>query len=187
MLARINVASLTQLQLDGVTCVVCGQLGDLPMIPVGPAPSGLVDLHAHVKCADPATAPAVLVVGNTAGAVALADVVAFAYDVAERLGLSVRVATGMDEDVTQYEGVVLEDTWLDSVASTVLGTESKEADLFCVSAAELYAFPADNSCHWCGEGGRVAPRRTRDGWTAPMHFTCASQIRKASVAVAVGV
>ncbi|MFE9811355.1 hypothetical protein [Streptomyces sp. NPDC005548] len=123
---------------------------------------------------------AVLVVGNTATPADLADVTAFAFDVAERLGLAVHVATDMAEDVTQYEGVVLADTWLDSVASAVLGSEAMASDMFCIEAADVYAFPSDAACTWCGDAGRVAPRRTRDGWTAPMHFTCASMIRKAS-------
>ncbi|NEB32753.1 hypothetical protein G3I62_27285 [Streptomyces sp. SID14446] len=123
---------------------------------------------------------AVLVVGTTTTPADLADVTSFAFDVAERLGLAVHVAVGMDADVTRYEGVVLDGTWLDSVASTVLGTEAQDADLFCIPAADLYAFAAEKSCRWCGEAGRVAPRRTRDGWTAPMHAACATGIRHAS-------
>ncbi|MFI5995754.1 hypothetical protein ACIBAC_28375 [Streptomyces sp. NPDC051362] len=123
---------------------------------------------------------AVLVVGKAITPADLDDLTAFGFDVADRLGLTVRVATDMAEDVTQYEGVVLDGTWLDSVTSTVLGTEAMAADMFCIEAADVYAFPSDASCHWCGEAGRVAPRRTRDGWTAPMHFTCASMTRKAS-------
>ncbi|MEV6535279.1 hypothetical protein AB0M86_37820, partial [Streptomyces sp. NPDC051639] len=124
--------TLTQLQLDGVTCVTCGQIGDVPMVSVGPAPYGLVDLHAHPTCIDAKTRRTegvVLVVGNSVTPVALEDLTAFAFDVADRLGLPARIAVGMDYAVTDYAGVVLCDSYLDSVPSAVLGTEALEADM----------------------------------------------------------
>jgi hypothetical protein len=61
---------------------------------------------AHV---DPASL-VVLVVGDTSTPEALADLTAFAHDVADRLQFPAEIAVGMSYDVSAYEGVVLHDS-----------------------------------------------------------------------------
>ncbi|MFF2993316.1 hypothetical protein ACFVTC_01880 [Streptomyces sp. NPDC057950] len=115
---------------------------------------------------------AILVVGNASTPVALEDLTAFAADVADRLGLPARIAVGMDYDVTQYAGVVLCDSYLNSVPSAVLGTEALEADMFCLTADDLYAYGIDETCGHCGEEGDAAPVLVGGMWTASVHASC---------------
>lgn len=192
------VENLTQLQLDGVTCAVCGQIDDRPMIPVGPAPSGLVDPRAHTDCQPGgASTPQsrhngiVLVVGDVSDSDAVADLTAFAFDVASRVNRPARVALDMHHDVTEYEGVVLAQDWLNSVTSAVLGTEAYEAEDLCVlDTAALYGeYKPVDACAWCGEGGAAPVLARPDLWTPPMHDGCFAGVRRAmseSALVALG-
>jgi hypothetical protein len=114
----------------------------------------------------------VLVVGDASTPVALEDLMAFGFDVADRLGLPARIAVGMDYDVTDYAGVVLADNWLDDVSSVVLGTEAQEADMFVIDADMLYAYAIDERCGHCGEEGDAAPTLVGNTWSTPLHASC---------------
>ncbi|MFD4553257.1 hypothetical protein ACFWP5_02885 [Streptomyces sp. NPDC058469] len=115
----------------------------------------------------------ILVVGNTTTPVDLEDLTAFAFDVADRLGLPARVAVGMAYDVTDYEGVVLCDTWLDSVPSAVLGVEAGEADMFSIGTQELYGFEPVKTCAHCLEDDdEAAPVYVGGMWAAPVCPSC---------------
>ncbi|MFI9175730.1 hypothetical protein [Streptomyces lincolnensis] len=108
-MSYIDTTSLTQLQLDGVTCAICGQLDDRPMVPVGPAPSGLVDLYAHGECVEP-TPWGVLVIGplgTPADVEALREV---ACEIAYELGVATTYATHTDHSVTDFGAVYLTGT-----------------------------------------------------------------------------
>ncbi|MFF9171740.1 MULTISPECIES: hypothetical protein [unclassified Streptomyces] len=108
-MARFDASNLTQLQLDGVTCVVCGQIDDRPMTPVGPAPSGLVDLHAHRTClsTEPASTSSVLVIGPTALPSDVERLRHVAWNVAYELGAPAVVAIHADYRVTDFAAVYL--------------------------------------------------------------------------------
>ncbi|MET9409705.1 hypothetical protein ABZX90_28640 [Streptomyces sp. NPDC002935] len=119
--------------------------------------------------------PTLLVVGNTSTPAALADLTAFGFDCADRLGLPARIAVGRDYDVTQFAGVVLADSWLDSVSSVVLGIEAQEADMFVIDADALYTFPIDERCGHCFEDGDAAPVLVGDTWTTSVHASCVAE------------
>ncbi|MFE6157252.1 hypothetical protein [Streptomyces sp. NPDC057889] len=123
---------------------------------------------------------AVLVVGNTSTTVALEDLTALAFDVADRLQVPARVAVGMDYAVTDFAGVVLSDDYLDSVASAVLGTEALEADLFVIRGVDLDAYASDERCGHCGEDGDAAPVLVGDTWTTSVHAPCADEARRST-------
>ncbi|MDX2994103.1 hypothetical protein PV382_15415 [Streptomyces scabiei] len=120
---------------------------------------------------DPAS-PVVLVVGDTSTPEALADLTAFAHDVADRLQLPAEIALGMDYVVTDYEGVVLSDTYLDSVPSVVLGTEALEADMFVIPEGMLRQFPIDERCGHCGTDGDAGPVLVGRIWTTSLCRPC---------------
>jgi hypothetical protein len=123
---------------------------------------------AHV---DPASL-VVLVVGDTSTPEALADLTAFAHDVADRLQFPAEIAVGMSYDVSAYEGVVLHDSYLDSVPSVVLGTEALEADLFAIPESMLRQFPIDERCGHCGTDGDAAPVLVGHVWTTSVCRPC---------------
>ncbi|MFI6655495.1 hypothetical protein ACIBL8_08285 [Streptomyces sp. NPDC050523] len=171
-MTRIDTTSLTQLQLDGITCAVCGQLDERPMIPVGPAPSGLVDLYAHEGCVM-AAPKAVLVVGKVETADDVADLTALAFDVADRLQLPAEVAVSMSYDVADYDCVVLADNWLDSTASVVLGVEAQQRDMCVLDVDALYVYESDTVCGHCHTVDETAaPRRSDVGWTTSVCSGC---------------
>ncbi|MEY2241596.1 hypothetical protein AB8A21_01320 [Streptomyces sp. BF23-18] len=117
----------------------------------------------------------VLVVGNASTPEALADLTAFGFDVADRLGVPARIAVGRDYDVNDYAGVVLADTWLDSVSSVVLGIEAQEADMFDIDADALYAYAIDTTCGHCFDEGDAAPVLVGDTWTTSVHASCVAE------------
>ncbi|WP_329078333.1 hypothetical protein [Streptomyces niveus] len=130
----------------------------------------------------------VLVVGDDRTPASLADLTAFAFDVADRLGLPAQVAVGMQYDVNDYAGIVVDCDWLESAASIVLVTEAQNADMFVIDAATLYTFPTDEKCGHCGEEGDAAPVLVGDTWTSSVHATCAeAHARVASLAYPIAV
>ncbi|MFF1764789.1 hypothetical protein [Streptomyces sp. NPDC058249] len=172
--SEINPATLTPAQLDGIACVVCGD-EERPMRPVG-AVDGC-QVFACPPCVDGPTAdvaPVVLVVGDASTPVALEDLTAFAFDVADRLGVPARVAVGRAYDVTDYAGVALADNWLDDVSSVVLGIEAQGADMFVIDADTLYAYAVDETCGHCGDEGGAAPVLVGDTWSTSVHASCVS-------------
>ncbi|MEU4170442.1 hypothetical protein AB0F46_26645 [Streptomyces sp. NPDC026665] len=124
--------------------------------------------------------PTVLIVGDTSTPVALEDLTAFAFDVADRLGIPARVAVGMDYDVAGYEAVVLDDSYLDSAPSTVLWVEATKADVCILTSREIYRYDSNDWCGWCGEEGDAAPVLVGDTWTVSMHAVCAAMTVEAS-------
>ncbi|MFB7713622.1 hypothetical protein [Streptomyces sp. NPDC056105] len=124
--------------------------------------------------------PTILVVGNATTPASLDDLTAFAFDVADRLQFPARVAVGMDYVVTEYEAVVLADDWLDAVPSVVLGVEAQSADVPCLTADEVYAYPINDACGWCGETGNAVPALVGDTWTPSVHVACVPTLRRAS-------
>ncbi|MGW4754271.1 hypothetical protein [Streptomyces chartreusis] len=126
--------------------------------------------------------PTILVVGNTSTSVALEDLTALAFDVADRLQVPAQVAVGMDYAVTDFAGVVLSGDYLDSVPSAVLGTEALEADLFVIRDVDLDAYASDERCGHCGEGGDAAPVLVGDTWTTSIHASCADEARRSTSA-----
>ncbi|MFE9684457.1 hypothetical protein [Streptomyces sp. NPDC006285] len=126
------------------------------------------------------TSRVVLVVGNAETPEALEDLTAFAFDVADRLRVPARIAVGRDYDVTQFAGVVIADSWLDSVSSAVLGVEAQGADLFLIDADALYAYDVDSTCGHCGEGGDAAPVLAGDTWTTSVHASCVDAHERAT-------
>lgn len=108
----------------------------------------------------------VLVVGNATSPVDLEDLTAFAFDVADRLQVPALVAVGREYSVSDFAGVVLDATWLDSVDSTVLGVEAQSADIFVIDAETLYAFEPTKRCGHCGEDDEdAAPMLVGGTWT----------------------
>ncbi|MFH8803217.1 hypothetical protein ACH4F6_27050 [Streptomyces sp. NPDC017936] len=172
MFARFDVSNLTQLQLDGATCVVCGD-EDGAMIPVGAVEGGQV--FAHRPCVEERPAPkSVLVVGDTSTSAALDDLTAFASDVADRLGFPVLVAIGRDYRPEDFEGVVLADGWATSYDSAVLGCEAMLADVYCVWSEEVYRHPIIATCGLCGDvDPEAAPVAVGGGWSVSLCPACA--------------
>ncbi|CAM5417358.1 hypothetical protein [Streptomyces purpurascens] len=115
----------------------------------------------------------VLVVGNISSPVALADLTAFAADVADRLRFPVIVAVGRDYDPMDYEGVVLADGWEKSYESATLGCEALLADVCSMWANEVYEHPVNTVCGHCGEDDpEAAPVRVEGGWTTSVCPGC---------------
>ncbi|WP_405994582.1 hypothetical protein [Streptomyces sp. NBC_00986] len=124
----------------------------------------------------------ILVVGNTTTPADLEDLTAFAFDVADRIQLPAEVATSMAYDVTAYAGVVLYDTWLDSVPSAVLGTEALEADMFAIGADELYAYEPTKTCGHCGEvDDEAAPVLRGNTWTVSVCPSCVAEAARVAL------
>ncbi|MFE5908913.1 hypothetical protein ACFQ6B_07465 [Streptomyces wedmorensis] len=166
---RIDVATLTPAQRDGVACAVCGdEQGQ--MIPVG-ALDG-VQLFAHPSCiAGGITEDCILVIGDVSTPEALDETTAFASDVADRLRIPARIAFGIGYDVRQYEGAVILDSYLGSVASAVLATEAMEADMMAMTVKELFTYPIDDTCGHCLEDG-AKPYLVGDTWTTSVCDDC---------------
>jgi hypothetical protein len=180
MEAQISVigATLTPAQRDGIACVICAEETGA-MIPVG-AVDGC-QVFAHRPCVPAegvAERPVVLVVGNASTSVALDDLTAFAFDVADRLQLPAEIAVGRDYRVEDFAGVVLADGWMDSVNSAVLGFEAMAADMFAVASDELYAYDVDNRCGHCGEDGDAAPVLVGNLWTTSVCKPCTATARR---------
>ncbi|MFK0288533.1 hypothetical protein ACIQVL_49880 [Streptomyces sp. NPDC090499] len=115
----------------------------------------------------------ILVVGNFTTADNLADVTAFASDVADRLRLPAVVATGRDYDLSQYEGVVLADGWHASLPSAALGCEALLTDMCTLWAHEVYEYPVDTMCGHCGTDDPEAAPVYADGvWTTSLCPGC---------------
>lgn len=114
----------------------------------------------------------ILVIGNVTTADNLADVTAFASDVADRLRFPAVVATSRDYDLSQFEGVVLAEGWSTSYESAAFGCEALTADMFTMWAHELYDHPINTTCGHCGEDDQAAPVY-RDGvWTTSVCPSC---------------
>jgi uncharacterized protein YuzB (UPF0349 family) len=125
------------------------------------------------------TTPVVLVVGNTSTADHLADLTAFACDVADRLRFPTVVATGRDYDPTQYEAVVLADGWSETFESAALGCEATLADMCTLWADDVYEYGCNTTCGHCGEDDlEAAPVRSVDGWTASVCPGCVAAARR---------
>jgi hypothetical protein len=123
-------------------------------------------------------APTVLVVGNTSTAIALADLTAFACDVADRLRFPVVVATGRDYDPMAFEAVVLADGWEKSFQSAALGAEAFLADVYTLWASDVYDHPVNLICGHCGACDlEAAPVRSEDGWTTSVCPSCVEAAR----------
>ncbi|WP_327698651.1 hypothetical protein [Streptomyces sp. NBC_00459] len=121
----------------------------------------------------------VLVVGNTSTRVALEDLTAFAFDVADHLGLPAQVADGRDYAVTDFEAVVLCDTWMDSVSSVVLGVEARQADLCVLTADEVYDYPRSASCFHCFTAdSEAAPYLVGDVWSPAVCSPCVAEAER---------
>lgn len=178
-MAHINPASLTPAQLDGTACVICSD-EDGAMIPVDVIEGGQV--FAHRSCVNepaPSAAPVVLVVGNTSTADHLADLTAFACDVADRLRFPTVVATGRDYDPTEFEAVVLADGWSETFESAALGCEATLADMCTLWADDVYEYPVNTMCGHCYETDpEAAPVRSEDGWTVSVCPSCVTTARR---------
>ncbi|KOV94791.1 hypothetical protein ADK65_30355 [Streptomyces sp. NRRL B-1140] len=125
------------------------------------------------------TTPVVLVVGNTSSPVALADLTAFACDVADRLRFPTVVATGRDYDPTQYEAVVLADGWSETFESAALGCEAMLADMCTLWADDVYEYPVNTTCGHCYETDpEAAPVRIEGGWTTSVCPSCVAAARR---------
>ncbi|MFH9712579.1 hypothetical protein ACH4MW_28175 [Streptomyces luteogriseus] len=128
---------------------------------------------------EPANAGVVLVVGNTSSPVALADLTAFACDVADRLRFPTVVATGRDYCPEDFEAVVLADGWSETFESAALGCEATLADVCTLWADDVYEHPVNTTCGHCGEQDpEAAPVRSVDGWTTSVCPGCATEARR---------
>ncbi|MBW8796882.1 MAG: hypothetical protein JF597_25775 [Streptomyces sp.] len=115
----------------------------------------------------------ILVVGNFTTADNLADVTAFASDVADRLRFPAVVATGRDCDLSQYEGVVLVDGWSEALPSAALGCEALTTDMCTMWAHHVYEHPINTVCGHCGENDPEAAPVFRGGvWTTSVCPGC---------------
>jgi hypothetical protein len=183
MLAQNTIlvgATLTPAQRDGVACVVCGG-EDGAMVPVGTVDGCQVFAHRGcVSDGEPVSESVILVVGDASTIVALEDLTAFASDVADRLQIPAEIAVGRDYDITQYDGVVVADNYLESIDSAVLAIEAFEADVFAITADLLYAYPIDERCGHCGEDGDAAPVLVGNVWTTSVCAPCVDGARQAA-------
>ncbi|MFH9726255.1 hypothetical protein ACH4M4_25330 [Streptomyces sp. NPDC017254] len=168
---RLDVATLTESQRDGVACVACnGDRGR--MVPVGTLDG--VQLFEHPSCAaGGVTNGFIAVIGDTSTPEAYDATCAAGMDVADRLQIPARILVGMGHDVLLYEGAVILDTYLDSVASAVLGMEAREGDMMSLDYGTLMAYPMDYECGHCMERDETAqPRRIGDEWTTSVCDSC---------------
>ncbi|WP_282793524.1 hypothetical protein [Streptomyces sp. CC224B] len=119
--------------------------------------------------------PVVLVIGNTSTADTLSDLTALAFDAADRLRLHAVVAVGMEHNVDDYAGVVLDPSWLDSTSAAVLGAEAMERDMCVMTPEELHAtFEPTRACTHCGAVRPSArPRLIGGTWTPSVCGGCA--------------
>ncbi|MGW1270727.1 hypothetical protein [Streptomyces sp. NPDC002491] len=174
----VTPATLTPAQLDGIACVVCADESG-PMIPVDVIDGGQV--FAHRSCAAEGSAPkpasVLLVVGKAETEADVADLMALAYDAADRFQMPATVATGRDIHVKDYEGVILADTWTHSVDSVILGSEARTADMFCVSEWFLKNRVPVTTCGLCEEDGpTVQPVAVEGGWSVGLCPACAALV-----------
>ncbi|MFF5713121.1 hypothetical protein [Streptomyces sp. NPDC012756] len=168
---RLDVATLTPAARDGVACIACnGDRGQ--MVPVGILDG--IQTFEHPSCAaGGVTNGFIAVIGDTSTPDAYADTCAAGMDVADRLRIPARILVDMDHDVLRYEGAVLLDTYLDSVASAVLGMEAREADMMTLDYMTLMSFPMDFECGHCWERDETAqPRRVGDEWGTSVCDSC---------------
>ncbi|MEU2116168.1 hypothetical protein ABZ567_11025 [Streptomyces sp. NPDC016459] len=171
---RIDVATLTPAQRDGVACAVCaGERGY--MVPVDMLDG--IQLFAHASCVSDAVrqdaAGVVLVVGDASTPDALDDLTMAASDVADRMGMFARVAVGRQYNVADYESVVLVDGWMNTVDSVVLGFEAMNTDMQCLTLNDVMEEPITDTCGHCGEKGAgplLGPGLT---WTPSVCQGCA--------------
>ncbi|MFJ2737317.1 hypothetical protein [Streptomyces sp. NPDC087317] len=200
-------ATLTQLQLDGVTCAVCGQVDDRPMVSVGPAPSGLWDLYAHEACIKPAPS-GLLVVGPVATPYDVADLRAHAFDIADQMGATTTYALHTDYRVTDFTAVYLTGTVTEVRDAPTLilvaealaaGMEVHEpqpleidAEWVCGQRQTVRTVVGDDgevwcadcrdeaACTWCGESGdgeNLEIVETGATWI-PLHAGCLKGLRE---------
>ncbi|GGN38168.1 hypothetical protein [Streptomyces fuscichromogenes] len=117
----------------------------------------------------------ILVLGNVTTADNLADVTAFASDVADRLRFPAVVATHRDYDLSKFEGVVLADGWSESFPSAALGCEALTTDMCTMEARDVYEYAVNTTCGHCGEVDPEAAPVYRDGmWTVSVCPGCVS-------------
>ncbi|MGW2304800.1 hypothetical protein [Streptomyces sp. NPDC001809] len=157
------------------TCVHCDESAGL-LSPVDV--DGIVRL-AHPSClSGGVTNGFIAVIGDTSTPDAYEDTCAAGMDVADRLQIPCRILVGMDHDVLQYEGAVILDTYLDDVASAVLGTEAREGDMMTLDYSTLMSYPMDFECGHCGERDETAqPRRIGHEWTTSVCDSCLAHAR----------
>jgi hypothetical protein len=168
-----QAVNLTQSQREGIACIVCGD-EERPMRPVGTVDNGQV--FACAPCLDtqaPAKPGVVLVVGNAETEADRADLTSFGSDVADRLRMPAEIAIGREYNVTDYEAVVLCDSWTYSINSVVLGIEAQEADMACLTAADLLGYDIDTMCGHCFEyDAEAAPVLVGRTWTTSICPSC---------------
>ncbi|MET9638074.1 hypothetical protein ABZY83_16985 [Streptomyces virginiae] len=99
ILPGVDVSTLTTPQLDGVACIVCAN-ERRPMRPVGTVDGGQV--FGCVACLDGEPSGPVLVVGPVATDDNVADLRAYAFDVADQTGTAATYAEHSDYLVTDY-------------------------------------------------------------------------------------
>ncbi|MYV64564.1 hypothetical protein GT043_01000 [Streptomyces sp. SID2131] len=181
---RVDVSdtpTLTPAQADGVACITCADESGY-MVPVDMLDG--VQLFQHPSCAAGGVTNGVIaVIGDCSSPEALEATCAAGMDVADRLRLPARILVGMAHDVRAYEGAVILDSYLDSVASGGLAFEAQAADMMALDYSEIMSFPMDFVCGWCGEEDEEAtePRRIGDEWTQSIcegcwtHMVCDAQ------------
>ncbi|MFE2883170.1 hypothetical protein [Streptomyces sp. NPDC059272] len=120
------------------------------------------------------THPIALVIGRTASDADLDDLRGLAFDVADRLRMSARIAVGREYDVTKFECVVLADNFAEGYESAVLGCEALTSDMCALWVSDVYEHPYTLQCGHCGEADADArPRLDGDTWSAPVCDSCA--------------
>ncbi|WP_409473816.1 hypothetical protein [Streptomyces sp. HC307] len=121
----------------------------------------------------------VLVVGNTTTPDSLADLTAFACDVADRLRFPAVVAVGRDYRPERYEAVILADGWETSFTSAALGCEALLADVCTLWAHEVYEHPVSTVCSHCyGDDPDAAPVLVDGAWTTSVCPSCVDAARR---------
>ncbi|MGW1928266.1 hypothetical protein [Streptomyces sp. NPDC001919] len=171
---RLDVATLTPAQAERLACIHCsGSAGLMSPVDV----DGTV-LLAHPSCLSGGfTNGFIALIGDTSTPEAYEATCAAGMDVADRLQIPCRILVGMAHDVLQYEGAVILDSYLDSVASAVLGMEAREGDMMTLDYSMLMSYPMDHECGHCGEYDETAePRRVGDEWTTSVCDPCAAHV-----------
>ncbi|AVH95869.1 hypothetical protein C5L38_12935 [Streptomyces sp. WAC00288] len=167
---RLDVDTLTTSQRERVSCIHCDEAtGRLNPVDVEGA-----WLLEHPYCAAGGVTNGVIaVIGDTSTPEALEATCAAGMDVADKLRQPARILVGLDHDIRAYEGAVILDTYLDSVASAGLAFEAQAADMMAVHYSEIMFFPIDLECGWCGEEDETAePRHIGDEWTQSLCEGC---------------
>ncbi|MFE9798959.1 hypothetical protein ACFYP6_08810 [Streptomyces goshikiensis] len=142
----IDVSTLTANQRDGVACVVCGTERQ-PMRPVGTVDGG--QLFGCISCLDSEPAGPVLVVGQALTSGNVADLRAFAYDVADQVGTSATYAVHIGHVVTDYAALYVSqaECGADDYTAVVLIAEAHSAGIPVYGPME----PAEATrCELCG-------------------------------------